>query len=88
MSRTLDPALFRLLGSKEKSTPRHYVFILFALQALLLITIPSTPRAQIIVAPSQVTPQSLRPAQPNESGALPAVGAAAGLAAPAGTENI
>jgi hemolysin activation/secretion protein len=53
----------------------------------VVLACPMVPRAQVVVAPSHVTPQSLRPAPTNAPGGLRVSGAEA-VQAPAGAERL
>ena len=62
-------------------------FLRFALAAAILVAHPFAARAQVVVAPSQVTPQNLRPPPTNAPGGLTVSGAEA-VQAPAGAERV
>ena len=62
-------------------------FLSFALAAGFLVAYPFIARAQMVVAPSQVTPQNLRPAPTNAPGGLTVSGAEA-LQTPAGANRV
>jgi hemolysin activation/secretion protein len=79
----VDTAASRILVSTAKSCRLRYAL---ALGVAALVAYPFAGLAQV-VAPSQVTPQSLRPAAPSASGGLQ-VSDGAGLQAPAGAEGL
>jgi hemolysin activation/secretion protein len=62
-------------------------FLSFALAAAILLAPPFAARAQVVVAPSQVTPQNLRPVPTIAPGGLTVSGAEA-VQAPAGAERV
>jgi hemolysin activation/secretion protein len=62
-------------------------FLCFALAAGILVAHPFVACAQVVVAPSQMTPQNLRPAPTNAPSGLTVSGAEA-LQAPAGAERL
>ena len=62
-------------------------FLRFALAAAILVAHPFAAWSQVVVAPSQVTPQNLRPPPTNAPGGL-TVSGAEGLQAPAGAERL
>ena len=62
-------------------------FLPFALAAAILLAPPFAARAQVVVAPSQVTPQNLRPPPTNAPGGL-TVSGSEGLQVPAGAERV
>jgi hemolysin activation/secretion protein len=62
-------------------------FLRFALAAAIFVAHPFAARAQVVVAPSQVTPQNLRPA-PTNAPSGPAISGPEALQAPAGANRV
>jgi hemolysin activation/secretion protein len=81
--RDFDRAVFRILRSVAKSNALRYAI---PLSAVALVAIPLVAQSQV-VAPSQVTPENLRPAAPSAPGP-PQISHGEPLKVPAGAESL